>query len=209
MTLYVALTADVIASRELSATRRAQLQDTLRRLLPALNSRWAGALAARFALTMGDELQCLLTTPGAIWEVSHGIRQAFNSVDWIIACGRGTLSTPLAPGIAAPELDGPCFHAARAALERGKAERLILALGGFDDPRLDGVSRYYAALYWGWTRRQRLAANVWRAAHVGALVGEQGSRPPHPSATSHLRRRMAWPLVESGDRMFQTLLEAS
>ena len=29
-----------------------------------------------------------------------------------------------------------------------------------------------------------------------------------PSAVSHLRRRMAWPLVAAGDKMFRALLEA-
>src|SRR5688572_229416 len=107
MTIYYALIADVVASRHLTATARARLQVALRRSLPAMNERWASVLAARFAITMGDELQCLLYSPAAIWPVSHAIRRTFNTVDWIVACGRGPLTTPLASDVAAPELDGP------------------------------------------------------------------------------------------------------
>jgi arylamine N-acetyltransferase len=211
MTTYYALVADVVASRYLTPTARARLQEALKRSLPGLNQRWASVLAARFAITMGDELQCLLHTSAAIWPVSHAIRRTFSTVDWIVACGRGPLTTPLTADAAAPELDGPCFHAARRAMDRGKEERLVLAVEGFDERSLDGVSRYYAALYWGWTRRQRLAANDWRAmtADSEATLTQKRRGRSDPSAVSHLRKRMAWPLVESGDRMFQALLEAS
>jgi hypothetical protein len=210
MTVYYAVIADVIASRELSTARRGKLQESLRKALPALNARWQEYLAARLAITMGDELQCLLSSSSAIWPVVHGIRGLFDNVDWLVACGRGPLSTPLEPGLTAPELDGPCFHAARGALARAKKERMIMAFEGFADRRLDGAAGYYAALYWGWTRRQRQVANLWRGApFVPEIAAAERAGEVHPSALSHLRRRMAWPLVESGDKMFRSILEAS
>jgi hypothetical protein len=129
----------------------------------------------------------------------------FAEADWVVGCGRGTVTTSLAAGkLAAPEVDGPCFHAARAAVETAKRERSLVAFQGFGDAdrALSGFAGYYSALYWSWTRRQRQAATAWRfptAAHPKVV----------PSAISHLRRRMAWPLVERGDKMFRALLEAS
>ena len=198
--LYVAVIADVIASRELPRARRTRLQDVLRAQLAQINRRaaWRPYVAARFAVTAGDEIEGLLTSAAPLWAITHALRAAAPDVDWIVACGRGPIATALAP--TAPEVDGPCFHAARAALDQAKRERRVFAFGGFDDDRLDGLSAYYSGLYWGWTARQRTAAAGWRAA-----------RPDDarvvPSAYSHLRRRMAWPLVERGDRIFQAVLE--
>lgn len=196
---YVAVIADVIASRALAPARRRRLQDTLRDALARVNRRgaWRPAIAARFALTAGDEIEGLLTGAAPLWAISHTLRAAAPDVDWIVAAGWGPIATALAA--TAPEVDGPCFHAARAALEAAKRERRVFAFGGIDHPELQALGGYYSALYWRWTRRQRRAAAHWRTGE-DADTGE-------PSARSHLRRRMAWPLVESGDRMFKALLE--
>lgn len=200
---YLAVIADVVASRDLAPARRARLQAALRTQLAAWNRRpaWRPHLAARFAFTAGDEIQGLLTTAAPLWTITHALRAAFADVDWIVAWGRGPIATALAP--TAPEVDGPCFHAARAALVAAKAERLVLTFGAFPDPQLPSLAAYYSALYWSWTRRQRRAAHRWRSPDPAA------AEHVVPSALSHLRRRMAWPLVETGDRMFQSVLEQS
>src|SRR5439155_1735003 len=109
---YVALIADATASRLLPPARRARLQADARAAAQQLNRRYARVLAARFAVTLGDELQCLLPSP-------------------------------------AP----------------------LLRLGD-------------------------------QAAAAAALQIDR-------SAVSHLARRMAWPLVAAGDKMFRTLLETA
>ena len=199
--LYVALIADVVGSRDLPPARRARLQHALRAALPAWNRRpaWRPYRAARFAVTAGDEIQGLLTTNAPIWSITHALRAALPDVDWVVACGRGPIATALAP--TAPEIDGPCFHAARAALDTAKRERLVLAFGEFPDERLAPLAAYYSALYWSWTARQRRAAHAWRSPDPSP------AERVVPSAVSHLRRRMAWPLVETGDRMLRALLE--
>jgi len=100
-------------------------------------------------------------------------------------------------------VDGPCFHAARGALDTAKRDRLIFAFGGFE-PAVVAFAGYYSALYWSWTRRQRQAANYLRyyADTLGSLQLAR-SMDIHPTGLSHLRRRMAWPLVEAGDKMFR------
>jgi hypothetical protein len=199
--LYYALIGDAVASRALPGPARARLQADLRATLAEINRRWRPALAARFAVTLGDEFQGLLARPDTVWDIVHHARARIPGTDWVIACGRGPLATPLPARATAPELDGPCFHEARTALVRAKDERAVLAFGGFAEPRLTALASYYSALYWSWTRRQRRAAHGWRAADE--------REPVEPSARSHLRRRMAWPLVEAGDMMLRQLLAAS
>src|SRR5574341_2337484 len=129
--VFVALIADAVNSRRLAPPHRHRLQAALQAQLRDLNRRYHAALAARFDVTLGDELQCLLWDATRVWEISHHIRHAFPDVDWTVACGRGAVTTALTPGITAPKVDGPCFHEARAALEAAKRERRILAFGGF------------------------------------------------------------------------------
>ena len=204
-THYVALVADLAASRALAVKPRAALQTALRVAVRDFNRRYRRHLAARFAITLGDELQALFTSAAPVWEVSHALRLRFPAVDWVVACGRGTISTPLHRGVTAPELDGPCFHAARRALEHAKRLGLVLAFEGFD-PALTACASYYSALYRGWTPRQRAAATAQRARHGARLDELARLLRVGPSAISHLRSRMAWPLVAAGDSVFQDLL---
>jgi hypothetical protein len=202
---FVAFIADVVASRSLGAKARAALQAGVHAAVRDFNARYRRRLAARFAVTLGDEVQALFPTADAVWEISHQLRDRFPAVDWIVACGRGPLTTPLHRGATAPELDGPCFHAARAALERAKGHRLVLAFEGFD-PHLMACAHYYSALYWGWTRRQRALASAQRARGDLKLAELAQRLRVGPSAVSHMRRRMAWPLVAAGDNVFRDWL---
>lgn len=203
--IYYALLADAAASRALPPRRRATIQAALRAALPDLNRVYRRALAARFAITLGDELQCLLATPGAVWPVAHDLRARFPEVLWVVACGRGRITTPLAR--TAPEVDGPCFHEARAALVAAKRAGRVFAFGGFG-PALAPFPDYYSALHRSWTPRQRRVAALLRAGGTPADVATRLG--VDRSAVSHLGRRMGWHLVAAGDRMFQAaILEAS
>src|SRR6266508_945395 len=202
---YVALIADAVASRRLLPPARARLQARLRAALPAYARRWRRQLAARFAVTLGDEVQGLLTGAEPLWEIVHRLRLDFPDVEWVIACGRGALTTPLSPRATAPELDGPCFHAACGALEAAKRDRLVLAFGAFPAAVAPFVP-YYSALYWSWTPRQRHTATLLR---LGSPAEAAAALKVVRSAVSHLARRMAWPIVAAGDKMFRAaILEA-
>jgi hypothetical protein len=199
---YVALIADAVASRRLPPPARARLQARLRAALPAYARRWRRHLAARFAVTLGDEVQGLLSGAEPLWEIVHRLRLDFPDVEWVIACGRGALATPLSPRATAPELDGPCFHAARGALEAAKRDRLVLAFGEFAAAVAPFVP-YYSALYWSWTPRQRRTATLLR---LGSPAEAAAALKVDRSAVSHLARRMAWPIVAAGDKMFRSAI---
>ena len=197
---YVAVLADVIGSRALAPAARARLQERLHAGLKELNKRraWRPAIAAGFAIARGDEIEGLLRDASLLWEIAHWLRHTFADVDWIIACARGPISTALAD--TALEIDGPCFHAARAALEEAKEKRQVFVLRGFTSG-VDALAAYYSALYWSWTPRQRRQASAWRQnGAAGSLV------KVHPTAISHMKRRMAWPLVAEGDRMLRAAI---
>jgi hypothetical protein len=108
-------------------------------------------------------------------------------------------------GSCAPEVDGPCFHEARAALDEAKRDRRFFGFRGFGaaDPTLNGFASYDAALYWSWTPRQRQAALLLRQG--GPALAAKHLRVSR-SAVSHLARRMGWPLVAAGDSIFRTRL---
>lgn len=196
-TQYVALIGDAVASRRLSSAARARLQSDLRAGLESVNRRWRRVIAARFAVTLGDQFQGLLTGSEPLWEMTHWLRAELSQVDWLMAVGRGAIHTPLAR--TAPEVDGPCFHRARQALETAKRRRLLLAFGGFGTG-LEGFPEYYSALYWGWTPRQRRAASLLRVAQPAEVAARL---KVGRSAVSHLTRRMGWKLVAPGDEAFR------
>jgi hypothetical protein len=201
---YIAVLADASGSRALPPRGRARLQAQLHARLKDLNKHraWRPVIAAGFAIARGDEIEGLLKDAGPVWDIAHWLRTAFADVDWIIACARGPISTALAA--TAPEVDGPCFHAARAALEEAKQRRQVFTLRGFP-AAVDALAAYYSALYWSWTPRQRRQASELRLQDAAAL--EIGNRlKVHPTAVSHMKRRMAWPLVATGDMMFRAAI---
>lgn len=200
VTQYVAVLADAVASRRLAAPARQALQQQLRATLTAANRKWRKGIVARFAITLGDQLEGLLAPDAPLWDIVHYLRAELDG-DWIIACGRGPLST--APGPSVIELDGPCFHEAREALERAKPDRLVLAFGGYDDVA-NAFGAYYSALYWTWTARQRQAAALLRTMQPAAAAERLGV---DRSAISHLTRRISWRQVEAGDQAFRRYLE--
>lgn len=199
---YVAVLADAIGSRTLPPKLRARLQADLVAGLKAANRRhaWRAGLAAGFAISRGDEIEGLLRDASLVWDVVHWLRVAFPAVEWIVACARGPIATALAPS--AVEVDGPCFHAARAALDEAKSRRQVLVCRGFS-PVVDALASYYSALYWSWTPRQRRVASRLRSDAAGET---EVPKKVHPTAISHMRRRMAWPLVAEGDKMFRAAL---
>lgn len=197
---YIAIIGDAVASRRLAPRGRDRLQRELKAALAEVNRRWRRAVAARFAVTLGDQFQGLLTGGEAVWEIVHWLRAELRGSQWVIACGLGPVSTPLARF--APEVDGPCFHLAREALEEGKRKRLVLVFGGFD-PVVTALGHYYSALYWSWTARQREVATQLRVMDRGRLSDRLRVTP---SAVSHVASRIGWRLVEVGDAAFRERL---
>jgi hypothetical protein len=149
-TTYVALIGDLVGSRTLDD--RAGAQERVEAALTAANDRWASELAAGFAVTLGDEYQGMLTRPDHAFEVIATLESVLGGVRARYGIGLGTLATPLRPE--AIGMDGPCFHRAREAVERGKREDRWITVSGFGtgrDQLLNGVLRLMGGVRREWT----------------------------------------------------------
>ncbi len=150
--VYLAIIGDVIRSRQVA--NRASLQARLVDGLERVNVDHQAHLAARFVLTVGDEFQGLLDSSERLVPILATLRTAAHPHELRFGLGIGQLATPLRAD--AIGMDGPCFHRARAAVER--AESLVTPVEvdtGAPSPMFDVYAILYAALRAGWTERQR------------------------------------------------------
>jgi hypothetical protein len=150
---YLALIGDIRGSRHLDD--RQGVQERLRADLATLEQRFAADLAAGFVITTGDEFQALLADPAAGVPVVIACDTMLSGLRLRYGLGWGTLSTRLEER--AVGMDGPCFHAARQAIETAKAKDRWLAVRGLPAPAesvLDALLDLIAAVRAGWTSRQ-------------------------------------------------------
>jgi hypothetical protein len=150
---YLAIIADIRGSRRLPD--RQAVQDRLRTTLADLEQRFAADLAAGFAITTGDEFQVLLHDPAAGVPVVVACDEALTGLPLRFGLGWGPLATRLEAR--AVGMDGPCFHAARAAIDHAAAEDRWLAVRGLDptaEAALDGIFALLGAIRAGWTTKQ-------------------------------------------------------
>jgi hypothetical protein len=120
--------------------------------------------------------------------------------------GIGRLDTPLQPQ--ALGMDGPCFHHARAAVER--AERLNTPVEVEAGWPIQAFA-IYAAL-WGhirrrWTVRQRKVADLAMSGLEGVAIAAMLS--VSPSAVSQHLRAAGWPALEQATLEWVEALKAA
>jgi len=177
--VYLAIIGDVIRSRQVAD--RASLQARLAHALSRLNSDEPADLAARFVLTVGDEFQGLLASAERLVAIMSALRTAAHPDELRFGLGIGELSTPLQPD--AIGMDGPCFHRARAAIERAEGRGTVVEVDVGQPVAAFGVyAILYSALRAGWTERQKQVLDL-------ALAGMSGKDIAHvldisPSAVS-------------------------
>jgi hypothetical protein len=154
---YIAVIGDVVASR--SAAERSQMQDHIRQALGEVNDRFADQVVAQFLITIGDEFQGLLRAAGGLDRLLALLRSRANPAELRFGLGLGRLATPLRSE--AIGMDGPCFHRARAAVERAKARGTMIEVGmGGENAALDIYSILYSELRRRWTRKQRYVLDL-------------------------------------------------
>jgi hypothetical protein len=151
---YLAVLGDIRASRELND--RSGIQTRLESSLEELNRTLRPRdLAAGFSVTVGDEFQGLLTVPEAVVEALAVLEGEMSPVRFRYGLGWGPVATEIRPHAA--EMDGPCFHRARQALELGKAADrwgTVRGLGDEGDDIATGILALLGAVREGWTDKQ-------------------------------------------------------
>lgn len=193
--LYLAVIGDLRRSR--AATDRDRVQDRLEAALARVSHEQAEALASSLVITVGDEFQGLLHHPAAVLDLLTGYEAGMFASPTRFGLGWGTLSTKLKP--TAIGMDGPCFHAARAALERGKAEDRWVTVEGFGERRdqiLNGIFALLGSVRSEWTVTQAETIAQMRSV---ATQKEVARRRGVAASTVHkaLRGALYAPLIEA------------
>ncbi len=185
--VYLAIIGDVVRSRQVAD--RASLQARLAEALARLNDDAQANLAARFVLTVGDEFQGLLASPGRLVPMLSALRTATHPNELRFGLGIGELATSLQPD--ALGMDGPCFHRARAAIERAEARGTTVEVeAGAPVPVFGVYAILYAALRAGWTERQRQVLDMAMGGMSGKDIAARLEVTPsavsqHLSAANH------------------------
>lgn len=197
---YIAVKLDVVRSRRIA--ERSDFQERLLAVVEDVNTRYTGAVAARFVVTHGDEVQGLLHAESAggaaLIDVVEEFSDALSPQILRTGVGLGTLSTRLQP--TAIGMDGPAWHRAKEAIDRAKRERVFIAFSGFDGTGPASVTDATLAalanlLIWQrrrWTPLQRSiisalrqGATQKRAAHSLGISEPAVSKSLHAAGWKH------------------------
>jgi len=110
----IAIIGDIIKSKALADRRRTQ--ESLYGVLQQINQRYAGVLASKFTVTLGDEFQGVLTNANGLLRILDEISFPLKPVNLRFGIGVGSLSTQLDPDTSIGA-DGPAYWKAREAIE--------------------------------------------------------------------------------------------
>lgn len=153
---YVALIADMVSSRTLSASSRARVQEEFTKLIEGLNRLYKTDLRAKFVITLGDEFQCLLRNPEIVPHLVWTLEKSFTARPLRLGFGYGDIHTSIKEY--AINLDGPSLHNARASMEHAKHHDLrggvFTGFGPALDPALNGFARVLYHQRANWPPRQ-------------------------------------------------------
>lgn len=181
---YLALTLDLVASRELPD--RAGVQARLERCAEELGAELGPDLAGEVRFNAGDELQALLRTPRRAVHALVRFTDAARPAGLRAGLGLGPVevgAVPPAPDRAADiaRLDGPCFHRARAALERARRLGAWAQLEGSRiagrDAAASSLLELLGRLRGAWTERQAETVAAARGRLQKDVAGEFGVSP--------------------------------
>lgn len=160
--LVAVITADVIHSRR--AVDRAALQRHLAEGLARFNRSEREELLVPFTLSRGDELQGVLLDPTRVLRLARHLRFHLWPTPLRVGIGIGTVSTPVSTE-SSWLMDGPAFHAARAALEagthRGKPQLAFRSGDPEMDEVLNAICGLVDALQSRWTTAQWTAIDAY------------------------------------------------
>ena len=121
--MYYAIIGDIINSKGIG--NRIEFQKKLGGVLTQINSVYEDDIAANFLITLGDEFQGLLKSPGHILEIIEKIKFSVYPVKIRFGIGMGEIHTEINRKMAIGA-DGPAYYHARnmvnelKALEKGK-----------------------------------------------------------------------------------------
>jgi hypothetical protein len=199
----VALIGDIVASREIED--RAGFQRRLKGVLDEVNRHLGPErLVAPLALTAGDEFQGLFRRPEAVVPATAALDDGLRPARIVFGVGWGGLSTEASERVA--EMDGVCFHRARAALAeaaRGDLWAAARGFGGTEDRVLSALFRLLGVVRARWTEKQAgyvAAARTQIQKEVAERFGVS------PSVVSESLKAAAFDAVREGEDVLAAYL---
>ena len=163
--MYCAIIADIINSK--SIKERKAFQESLEKILFAINKEYEIYIASEFMITLGDEFQGLLSSPDKLIEITDKIKLKLFPVNLRIGVGIGTIETDIKRSLPIGA-DGPAYYNARYALSSIKEKKnkyqqpshgIVLSSGKlkdhFSDDLINSIFVLCNSLENSWTNKQR------------------------------------------------------
>jgi hypothetical protein len=173
-TWYLAVIGDLISSRQIS--ERDEVQQSLRAFLEDCNTRYRAVLHSPFRITLGDEFQGLAGPGFPLEHFVFRLHAALRPrVSARLGLGLGALSTQGGPVVS--DLDGPCFHSARDAVNRAREGQRPAgrAIGHRKSRTASGCNRPWPC------RRLICGASAWYAGRPGPCCWSWATPLPWPA----------------------------
>ncbi len=202
----IALIADMVKSRELPRSQRADVQVSFSEFISELNRKYRHAILARFVITLGDEFQGLLSDPTVIPDLMWDLNYKFQPRPLRVGVGFGLIDTPI--GRNAINIDGPALHQARNAIDFAKKEKLLggvfSGFGETDDSAFNGFARLLQHHRSRLKRQQRRVMELLRQSLTQTAIAEElgVSR----QAVSLYARAAGWEAYREGENGWRALL---
>lgn len=163
--IHAAVLFDQVGSRN-SSDRDAELS-AIRRQIRVINDELSDILIVPISMSRGDELQALVRDPVAAWRIVETFDTESRGRAFRFTIGVGEVTTRYTDSTW--EMDGPCFHRARDAMQHARKSKRWVTFRGFDGRRdgiLDGAARMLQLIRSGWTERQREAYSCRRRSNL-------------------------------------------
>ena len=206
--VYIAVIGDLVASRGLPPPVRRRIQSEFAAYFGSFPVTGAKGLAARPLLTLGDEFQVLFRADGdgaqAALDLIRTLVETARPASVRFGLGIGGLSTPRREQ--ALGMDGPCFHRARAALERARKFGMLCQLergGRAAESTWSLLAAYVLHQRTDWSEPQREAIvlfeelGTWKDVAERLGISRSAVTQRHQGAGWPLYRR-AWEALSAG-----------
>lgn len=211
--VYAAITADIVGSTDFYKTNGKPLRPIFLDVLAEVNRLHAAQLAVPFTVTLGDEVQGLVSDPADSPHVAYDLRLQLSPLKCRIGVGIGSVVSDLAESTT--QMEGQAFSMSREALgiaERPKPRQTVYRV---EDRVLESTANAMMllidAIQGRWTVKQWEAVRLYRdyndLSRAGDAIGlapqsiDDRLRPTHwrdvDEALSELSRLI-------GDRFTQT-----
>ena len=210
---YIAIIGDMKASKKMDTRREIQVR--LNAVLNQINEQYHADIAAKFIITLGDEIQGLLNRGSHLYEIIKYIQREMYPVKLRFGIGVGEINTAVI-SVAAIGADGPAYYAARESIEAVRAQEKKLKKQAtdiklaqyeaehFEITEINTMLTLLKIMEENWTDKQRYT--IWDMEKIGGSQEECAERMKTSQST--VARRLADGNYLSYEKAKETISEA-